>query len=412
VWWQWLFPLALIAVAAAFWRLRGRTRAPLATLLLFVVTLGPALGFVNVYPFRYSFVADHFQYTASIFAISACAALATVAARGWIASPQARVALAVAPLVPFAILTWRESHHYQSEEVLFRSVVARNPGAWMAHSRLSMIEAEKPTPNVDAALFHAREAARFNPRSAEVHDTLGLLLQHHGQLAEARSAFETAARLNPTLPGPPFNLGMVAYAEGRLDAALVHFQDASRLNPADAEVRRLLAIVTADRARASAPPVLLATGPAAGRLARARAFESQGRLDEAERQYREALKLDPTSAAVRDGLGYVLVREGLFAEAVTHLSEAVRLRPDAAASHASLAYALREIGRLDESIAAYRRAIQFPENATRAAVRNNFGITLAMAGRSADARAEFREALRLDPTLAGVRENLARVGGP
>ena len=45
-------------------------------------------------------------------------------------------------------------------------------------------------------------------------------------------------------------------------------------------------------------------------------------------------------------------------------------------------------------------------------MRNNFGITLAMAGRSAEARAEFREALRLDPTLAGVRENLARVGGP
>ena len=32
----------------------------------FLITLGPALGFVNVYPMRYSFVADHFQYMASI----------------------------------------------------------------------------------------------------------------------------------------------------------------------------------------------------------------------------------------------------------------------------------------------------------------------------------------------------------
>ena len=29
-------------------------------------TLFPALGFVNVFPFRYSFVADHFQYLASM----------------------------------------------------------------------------------------------------------------------------------------------------------------------------------------------------------------------------------------------------------------------------------------------------------------------------------------------------------
>jgi Flp pilus assembly protein TadD len=142
------------------------------------------------------------------------------------------------------------------------------------------------------------------------------------------------------------------------------------------------------------------------------ALEQQGRLDEAERQYRDALRLDPSSAAVRDALGYLLVRKSAFPEAVTHLMEAVRLRPDAAASHASLAYALREVGRLDDSIAACRRALQFPENATLAGVRNNFGITLAMAGRAPEARAEFREALRLDPNLTSARENLARVGGP
>ena len=32
---------------------------------MFCLALGPALGFVNVYPFKYSFVADHFQYLAS-----------------------------------------------------------------------------------------------------------------------------------------------------------------------------------------------------------------------------------------------------------------------------------------------------------------------------------------------------------
>jgi len=212
-----------------------------------------------------------------------------VAASRWMAASRARAAAAVVALAPLAVLTWQASHHYADEESLFRSVVARNPTAWMAHSRLSLIEVEKPTPNLESALVHAREAVRFNPRSAEVHDTLGLLLQHQGKLADARAAFETATRLNPALPGPHVNLGMVAHAEGRLDVAL---------------------------------------------------------------------------------------------------------------------------GRLDDSIAACRRALQFPENATLAGVRNNFGITLAMAGRAPEARAEFREALRLDPNLTSARENLARVGGP
>ena len=49
VWWQWLFPLAALALVAglAVWSRRDRT--PLAAVLLFGGTLFPVLGFVNVY---------------------------------------------------------------------------------------------------------------------------------------------------------------------------------------------------------------------------------------------------------------------------------------------------------------------------------------------------------------------------
>ena len=49
------------------WLLRGRIgRGPLAALLFFGGTLLPAIGFLDVYPMRYSYVADHFQYLASL----------------------------------------------------------------------------------------------------------------------------------------------------------------------------------------------------------------------------------------------------------------------------------------------------------------------------------------------------------
>ena len=75
VWWQYLFPFSAAALILVAWRFRARTRAPLAALLYFGITLGPALGFVNVYPFRFSFVADHFQYLAGAGVIALIAAL-------------------------------------------------------------------------------------------------------------------------------------------------------------------------------------------------------------------------------------------------------------------------------------------------------------------------------------------------
>jgi hypothetical protein len=66
VWWQYLYPLAAAIVLALLWATRARWRGTTAAVLFFAGTLLPALGFFNVYPFVFSFVADHFQYLASL----------------------------------------------------------------------------------------------------------------------------------------------------------------------------------------------------------------------------------------------------------------------------------------------------------------------------------------------------------
>jgi len=79
VWWQYLFPAALaVALAILVWLCRWR-RGPLAGILFFIGTLVPVLGFLNVYPFRYSLVADHFQYLACLGIIVPIAAGITLA---------------------------------------------------------------------------------------------------------------------------------------------------------------------------------------------------------------------------------------------------------------------------------------------------------------------------------------------
>src|ERR1035437_4087320 len=63
-WPHYLFPLGIVVLAVALGLLARRKRGPLAGFLIFAGTLFPVLGFLNVFPFRYSYVADHFQYLA------------------------------------------------------------------------------------------------------------------------------------------------------------------------------------------------------------------------------------------------------------------------------------------------------------------------------------------------------------
>jgi hypothetical protein len=58
----WTYIAFVLVATALLWSIRRRTRGPLACWLFFVGTLAPVLGFLNVYPFRFSYVADHFQY--------------------------------------------------------------------------------------------------------------------------------------------------------------------------------------------------------------------------------------------------------------------------------------------------------------------------------------------------------------
>ena len=168
-------------------------RAPLAALLLFVGTLFPALGFFNVYPFRFSFVADHFQYLASLAIIAFLAAGIAIAARRY-AGPgtlvNAAVVLVVA--VPLAGLSWRESHQYTDAETLYRTTIARNPGASMAHHNLAVIKARGSAADLDMAVAHATEATRLNPIDADAHNTLAVALQRQGRLEEAAAQYAEA----------------------------------------------------------------------------------------------------------------------------------------------------------------------------------------------------------------------------
>ena len=223
--WQYAFPLALLALIIVFWLLRRRSRAPLAVLLLFCGSLFPALGFIDVFPFRYSFVADHFQYLASIPVIAGVAAALTILAQRVKLNPHALLVLAV----PLAVLTWKQSAHYASGERLYRATLEQNPGAWLAHNNLGMMLAiDRRYPEAHA---HFTQAVQLNPRIPEHHMNLGRLLIGLDSLNAGIAHLEMALQLDPRLANAHNNIGVARLRQGRLAEAVASFEAALAIDP-------------------------------------------------------------------------------------------------------------------------------------------------------------------------------------
>jgi len=230
----WL-PLAAVAgIFFAAFRLRSRSRAPLAALLLFVGTLFPALGFINVYPFRYSFVADHFQYLSSLAMFALAAAGARLAAAR--IPGTLRFALAGAVLLGLAALTYRQSGDYRDAETLYRATLARNPSAWMAHNNLGKELLASPESR-EEAIRHFEAALALKPDYAEALNNLGLALSQNGRPREALPYLQKSLQLKPDAHQTHNNLGIALAGAGRLEESLQAFTEAARLAPQVPNIR-------------------------------------------------------------------------------------------------------------------------------------------------------------------------------
>ncbi|OLE38865.1 MAG: hypothetical protein AUG00_04170 [Candidatus Rokubacteria bacterium 13_1_20CM_2_70_7] len=362
VWWQYLYPTAALLVLAVLWIVRRRWRGPLAGVLFFVGTLFPALGFFNVYPFLFSFVADHFQYLASLGMITlAGAGIARILERWRLWCRPFGYALCLAVLSTLAVLTWKQSHLYADVETLYRATIRSNPECWMAYNNLAgSLIARGAT---DEARGLVQRALKLKPDYPEAHNNLGLVLGSRGQVDEAIAHYEKALDLRPTYAEAHNNLGFALAGRGEIDQAIVHYQQALESDAGYAGVHYNLAM----------------------------ALIARGDVDQAVAHLRKALELGPEYAEAHNSLGIILVNRRRVHEAVVHFQKAVELRPQYAEAHNNLGIVLARSGHVDEAIAHFRKALEINPASTE--VRNNLGMALAIRRRVDDATAPYPQTL-------------------
>jgi tetratricopeptide (TPR) repeat protein len=133
------------------------------------------------------------------------------------------------------------------------------------------------------------------------------------------------------------------------------------------------------------------------------------RRDDAVREYRRAIDLDPRHSAALTNLGVVLQEDGQLGPAVTYYRRALVAEPDFVPAHFNLANALRATGQGGEAIRHYREAIRLEPSL--GAAHNNLGEILASQGHLDLALGHFREAVKLSPKSATALGNLGAALG-
>lgn len=306
VWWQYLYPLAVIVGLTALLILARRSdlpvrRGPLAGFLFFGGTLFPVLGFLHVFPFKYSYVADHFQYLA---------ALGIIVPGAWLLSQgvprlskMASSAGAVMLLAALAFLSWQQASLYRDPETLYRATLARNPESWMTHNNLGIYLAEKPG-RLNDAIAEFKSAIQIRPDHMKAHMNLGnALMQIDGRMPDAIAEYRTALQLDPTYAPAHDNLGIaLMQTPGKLQDAITEFQTALRLYPNDPRTHELLGFALE---------------------------EMPGRFPGAVGEYQEALRIDPDDPAIHIYLGEALSKiPGRQQDAIAQYRAALRSQPD------------------------------------------------------------------------------------
>jgi tetratricopeptide (TPR) repeat protein len=197
-----------------------------------------------------------------------------------------------------------------------------------------------------------------------------------GCLTEVAQGYRRVLERNPRQPEALVGMSLVALASRQFDAA-----------------------VTMAAAAVDAAPEMGAAWVALGQ-----ALKSAGRIEEAERAYGQAIRLDGMNALARMGLGELKNAAGRPEEATREFELALKRQPALAAAHLGLGNALACLERNEEALERYERTLSLKPRLAEAEFAA--GFVLGRLGRQKEAEVRYRRALVARPDFAAAWMNL------
>ena len=340
----------------------------------FVATLSPVLGFIMLFTFRYTFVADHYQYLACVGPIALTSAGIVSLSDKFTKYRALIVSAAWLVVASLGTLTWRQAATYTDIETLWRTTLAKNPECWMAHTNIGLVLFQKG--QIDDAIAHYRSALQMQPDWWDAEYNLGTALSAKGQVDEAILHCEKAVSMRPTDPDAQVSLANLLFQNGRIDEAIAHYQKAITVRP----------------------DYFLA------RYGLGHALLEKGDLDSAIQVCRSALFLRPLDADCHTTLAIALEEKGNPAEAIQHYNRALELAPKSIPTLTNLAWLLATSQ--DASLRNGPKAVELAKQADQLVGGANTLVLRTLAAAYAE-NGEFANAIR----TARSAMQLARMHG-
>ncbi len=135
-------------------------------------------------------------------------------------------------------------------------------------------------------------------------------------------------------------------------------------------------------------------------------YDTVGEFSKAQAEYDPLLKATPNDPKLLNDIGYSYYCRGDLPTAEQFLRKAVQLDPALKPAWLNLGLAVGATGRAEEAFAAFQKG------GTEGEAHANMGFVLAASGKMADAKAEYRKALTIEPGLSSARTALERLENP
>jgi tetratricopeptide (TPR) repeat protein len=337
---------------------------------------------------------------------------------------------------------------YQEAADLVAPWVARKAGDPQVYAMLA--RAQWKLGRHDDAVRNYEESLRLDYSSAYTHLELAEMLLEIGKSGRALTEFELAVQYGKNDPLPHYNYGLALYGMGRVDDALAHWEKAYTYNPKDPRYAEAMGIGLSETRPAQATTYFEeartngADDPGfhnnfglllerTGDFARAEIeFKAAVAGDPGNSGYRQNLALsymkskrpelavplwqellgeDPAEPAYPIYLGRAYLETGRYRDAVEVLEKWVETAgaaeggPGLDEAYSVLAMSFRGLKQTGRAAAFMQKAVELSPGSV--AHRINYGVILAEDGKIAEARAQWVEALRLDPENATAKGNLS-----
>jgi len=220
--------------------------------------------------------------------------------------------------------------------------------------------------SLESLLVNERDSALVNGMLGKALLRKYSLTRDRALVDQAAVYAERAVQLDPREGAAYVTLGELRRISGRLPEAVDAFQRALGANSESVDAR----------------------------LGLADTYDAMGRAVDADRLYRDAMRLRPDYADVYGRYGRFLYQRGRFAEAMRMFTKQTEILPDAPRGYANLGAALQALGNPDQAIRAYRRSIEIQPTGSG---YSNLATCEFYLGHYANAAAAFEHATRLTP---------------